>query len=294
MAKDFPKYGIARIDCSANPMDLRPAVNEIMNAANWLLERLPADKPLVILAGEEHDRPTHASLKLALLRRFLTEKFSICVGLECDYNLPEVREKQALVAAYAPLSHGLFQEAAYISSVPVSANDLPKNPNEILKPEDPFTKSILSRIVDENGNKVGKIVVEQYSHVLHARADFGVFLRNVGIATKVTQEIKKHKPKIYIQECGSGHIIPYDPNNEQESLASLLSEKFAVLNVCPKLSTDTRDFSSFSGTGLIEINGLNEDGFEADETANDISEEEVSFWTRMNRQSNGLLAHIPG
>jgi hypothetical protein len=65
------------VDCSQNPYDLRPAVNAIMAAQNWILDRLPKGQKLIIIMGEYHRRFLHTHLREAVLRALDQQK-------ECD------------------------------------------------------------------------------------------------------------------------------------------------------------------------------------------------------------------
>ena len=62
------------VNVGAKPRDLRPIVQAIMEAENWILERMPADQKLAVFLVEEHSFTTHIALHQAVIAAHLQAK----------------------------------------------------------------------------------------------------------------------------------------------------------------------------------------------------------------------------
>ena len=74
------------IDCSANPYDLRPAADLIIQAAGRRRAELPPGTPLVILMGENHTCSAHVELQHMVAAKLLEQGQRFCVGYELSSN----------------------------------------------------------------------------------------------------------------------------------------------------------------------------------------------------------------
>lgn len=85
--------GLSRVDCSSNPLDLRPVVNQTIDwVSNWMENPRNKERKLVVAFGEGHSIPTNTTLPLATINDFIhrypAERFN--VGLEkCSNHLDQ-------------------------------------------------------------------------------------------------------------------------------------------------------------------------------------------------------------
>lgn len=83
-AKD--EYAGYTIDCSANPYDLRPAADLIIEAAGRMRAELPPGTPLVILMGEKHTCSAHIELQHMVAAKMQAQGQRFCMGYELSAN----------------------------------------------------------------------------------------------------------------------------------------------------------------------------------------------------------------
>ncbi|PZO79074.1 MAG: hypothetical protein DI626_11690 [Micavibrio aeruginosavorus] len=233
-ADDRPGPGCT-VDCSAAPFDLRPALDAIMTAENWILDRMPESRKLVIVFGECHSYQTHQFLQQAVLLRhkeqaardpqksfaygyefekkfwrryphnidlhteFATIQWERGLNLENDY--PEI-----YLSAYQKLakSHDLQGSQPLIAlcqreGISVSFNDAASRIN---------LESMRS-IIDADDPQVRRIIAEHPAlprgEMYSIGAD-GMYLRNIAIAENAMEHIGQTDAKIYIQHCGQDHV----------------------------------------------------------------------------------------
>lgn len=79
------------INCSANPYDLRPATDLIVDTIHERLTEMPEDKPLVVLMGEEHNTPTHHALQKMVISRLFSGKQHFTFASEHPHNFSASR-----------------------------------------------------------------------------------------------------------------------------------------------------------------------------------------------------------
>jgi hypothetical protein len=58
--------GRLTVDCSENPLDLRPAVDRIETLIRQRLIEHP-EQPVIVMMGENHAKPTHVALQQFLM-----------------------------------------------------------------------------------------------------------------------------------------------------------------------------------------------------------------------------------
>lgn len=85
--RDTPPGSIGwHVDCSANPLDLRPAVDTILRAIDEKLPSASPEHPLVVLFGEAHDTPAQRYLLPFTAHRFAAQGHRFSIAIEQDHN----------------------------------------------------------------------------------------------------------------------------------------------------------------------------------------------------------------
>lgn len=252
------------VDCSAAPCNLRPALDAIMEAENWILERMPEDRRLVIVFGEGHSYQTHQFLQQALLLRHkeqaqanpersfaygyefekkfwkrcprdsqIQTAFEILgqtLGLEQNQDHPEV-----YLNVFQKLedTHDLKSAKSLIAfcqkeGISVSFNDATSKTN----------LESMHIIMDLEDEQVRRIVASHDNinnrGEIYAIGQRGMYVRNIAIAENAMEHIAQTNAKIYIQHCGQGHAhgapdkgLPY----EQSLCAQFRKQDVEVLSV---------------------------------------------------------------
>lgn len=101
------------INCSANPLDLRPAVDITLKAIDDRLATLPEGTPLVVLVGENHDTPAHRVYQQLLASRLLARETDFAVAMEWPHNQLAVVAKEEMGI---PVSKGLYYEISALDT----------------------------------------------------------------------------------------------------------------------------------------------------------------------------------
>jgi hypothetical protein len=249
-------------DCSANPFDVRPFVQTIMNSANFILERLPPDIPLVIVMGEHHDRPSHIYSRMALLQQLKVQrnrnpdirfaygiednlaKYSKLIGKKIvDKKVAMMVQDQGfLLSAETPVSNQAKANFLLRNGINFSFNDIASTQSEnsrnsIIDQSDPITRELIAKHAP---HQLGKTIYR--SGTVRKDNSLGLALSNRMIVQKATQHIKDTSAIIYVQHCGLGHALGHrnvenifkSDNAYDTSLTALFTDAgFAVLTVCP-------------------------------------------------------------
>ncbi len=251
------------VDCTDAPYDLRPALDAIMEAENWILERMPEDRKLVIVFGEGHSYQTHQFLQQALLLRHKEQaqekpERSFAYGYEfekkfwkrCPRNSQIQKEFETLeqilglrqnqdhpevyLSVFQKLgdTHDLKSAKPLIAfcqteGISVSFNDATSKIN----------LESMRTIMDLEDEQVRRIVAshENIHHgEIYATGKDGMFVRNIAIAENAMEHIAQTNAKIYIQHCGQDHVhgrpdkgLPY----EQSLCAQFRKQDVEVLSV---------------------------------------------------------------
>ena len=288
---DCSPYKGAIVDCSANQLDLRPAVDEIMSAVNWILDRIPEDVPLVILAGEDHWRSIHVVLQQVVLAECLKSKIPVALGFELahDYadrlvesgkiisfdafNFSKEVKNYAAYQSYptklAPLAHKALLSFCLRNGISTSFNDLSvkgSGSSWKINLEDDFTRAMFAEAF---GSELNEDVSPTKSN--------GINLRNRAIVSNAMSHIKRARSRLYVQATGSAHVFGYEDFGwpYDESLCKkFFEEGCAVLPVLPESSAEFSGFSfppdaSEALQQSIIIKGLRADYFEEPTIAED-------------------------
>lgn len=283
-------------DCSSDPFDVRPLTTAIMESANFILERLPADVPLVIIMGEAHNIPSHSIARAHLLKT-LKSQFETNTNLRFAYGIEdhlsridrEFFAKSPLseakirisgningfgLALAAPLTSQAMAKFLYEEAIETQLNDIraERNPDifgTVIDQKDPETKNFVVKHAPEF---VDKRIIRSSDFGYDNR--LGLMLSNRMMVKKVTQHIKNTQSKIYVQHCGLTHTfgdrqlanllgsaIPYN-----ESLTYYFREAgYGVLTVMPDFthipyaSIETMDNTVLAeGLDQTKVNNTNE------------------------------------
>jgi len=233
--------GIGRvIDCAANPLDLRPAVDAIMESIVRARASLRADEPLFVPITEAHSMPTHIMLQAALLKALRGEygRDKIAFGTEQPHNalgacvdsfdvyIPAgVGEtlstldqngarflKAGLACAdynYAPVSRWSLEAFLLHQDIVTHFNDTARY-NNALDLRDTFTQQVLKDYIPE-----------EFDDVISAHSPYGMFLRNMFMVRSVLQ---KQNALVYVQQLGSTHLLGNAEHEYAHSVSHILME----------------------------------------------------------------------
>ncbi|MEM9469704.1 MAG: hypothetical protein AAF988_06035, partial [Pseudomonadota bacterium] len=228
------------VDCSANPFDVRPYVNAIMDRANFLYRE--NGKPVVILMGEAHDRGTHiAALQLAVqqARKILSHDDSkVSVGLEIPHNelaqalsvrgvdLRTVsRVKKGI--AFSQFSGAGFDAsgmsprfgANFFSSLDLDPFEETEKPsisvflNDVARKKNDYGAEVL-----DCDDAMTNFAVQCYARNpsfsdfiklgagIDARSKLGMIIRNKTIYSYVLGDLQESQAQLHIQQTGMMHV----------------------------------------------------------------------------------------
>lgn len=248
------------VDCFLNPWDLRPAINAIMEAQNWILDRLPPHKPLVILIGERHDHQTHALLQQAVLENLYLQnlrwrKRTFAFGFEAAHNFVSSSlgtvetdfHGQAIITGFNAIAEKQEELVSHYAdtfkfclrnNISVQFNDIASKRNDdvsIIDQTDAFSRKIIEKYAP---NLLSKEILR--SHPSSNLTD-GVMLSNHAIVENAIAHMRSTRAKIYVQHAGTGHIAGYTPVDVRynDSLCMRFMEQgFAVLPIIPRYEID--------------------------------------------------------
>ena len=259
MQRRLPKH-LHVVDFRARPLDLRPVVAAIMEAENWILERIPPDQKIVLLAGELHSNLTHSFLWQALIEAHATQQKekpdrTFALGYEMPHDFffkngveDKVREKNLLRALMdTPVTEtieSIFKMCAH-HGVSCSFNDISHYPefsswpsrSNVVDQGDPFTKSIVEKYrPDLLGSRIFRsTTLENFS------SSDGMELSNRAIVDNAIAHIERTNARLYIQQCGRAHAVGSSEHecNFQTSLMARFEE--AGFHVLPLLTSAEKD-----------------------------------------------------
>lgn len=247
MTKTMLAYNAVKnnaIDCSADPLNIRPPFQTILNAQNWILDRLPEDKPLVIIMGEAHGYTLNALLEQAVIRGLHQQQSrhperSLAVSIECPSNFSEIKHYSTpkddqsrrqdnvesfkrdgfFIAGYDGCKEILeFCEEA---NIPTGFHDITMTSEKrIIAASSESRRAINSYHI----NITGQIVdTESRDHMA---------VRNlVGVENSISL-MRTTGAKTLVVIAGAAHVVGYKNFPYKESLTALFLEKgFAVLPV---------------------------------------------------------------
>lgn len=225
------------VSCTANPLDLRPALDAIMEA----IKTHPRNRPLVVLMGERHFTPSHTMLQQGLLQRLLAGSSAhslntIGFGYEAPHNLPKW-----VTTLPSPAIANLMSFCKN-KKITVNFNDVCVGFSEKeLKQRDPATRAIVKQFAPEHlGSEIS------------ATESLGLALRNRMIVDRVMNQIRETKAKVYVQHCGRNHIFgTYINDDYKDSLTAYFIE--ASVDVLPVFLTNG---SLFFNKELSEMQAL--------------------------------------
>lgn len=216
-----------RADCSADPLDLRPAADVIVCAAREALSKTEDDAPLVIIMGETHDIPTHIELEHLVASRLSEESFgrSMTVNLEHSHNILASIMKQDLGisvpsgltyrigegdpdgsavltgyiayrrASYAPEALHDLMDFCYHSGLATQFNDVAKDGN-FLDRRDPLIKGFAAyrglniNTMDISGSTPDAMAV-----------------RNRAMVSRALSHARQEEARIILQFTGLAHVF---------------------------------------------------------------------------------------
>jgi hypothetical protein len=242
-------------------LDLRPAVDGIMDRFNAAAANLKEGQKLVILMGECHDMPTHIFLQQLLMKNLLEQsKTKFAFGYEFPHNrmarilrknlkMNIPKEFDSKLQSHDPdgkMLLQLFKKYLENDNAPHSN----KNLFSFLLAQKISTRfNDTARLytsegvyIDRNDPQTKKIL-GNHLYFNQQRIDFqsskGVALRNQMMVQNALQHMQDARVNVYIQQCGSSHLLgikkqdfPYSPF--EESLSALFAQAGAVvLSVFP-------------------------------------------------------------
>lgn len=293
-----PAFTRVKIDCSADPYDVRPALDAIQER---IAHRMKPG-PLVVLMGQLHNRPIHHLVGQALMARLLKSGASIAYGMESPHNslrsalINHMDMPVDLAKKIADSDHNgskllrIFREcvdpdssiqaqsnvAAWCGkqSVPFHVNDVAKSWFGINIYE-PLTNELVKRFPIENTSLV---------------SSEGVALRNRMIQQNVIRHIQDSNVDIYIQQTGNGHLYGLSEFNDEYKDSLVFRFLEAGINVLPVfMEASDFDISVTPASAKAQlkkgltISGLAEEAFEG------YSCGEEEFVQKLSRHSNGEI-----
>ena len=224
------------VDCEDAPYDLRPVVEAVMSAENWLLSRLPPDQKIVILLNEAHTDEMSALSQMAVLNAHAVQKRKKpLLNFGYGFEAPHVfKVKDGLPNLEgAVIESGQMNEEVirYVSRKKISMrfNDasLVVHPNffsvPCLDPKDKLTRDFMMK-------RAGFI-----SPFFSAVDNDGMAIRNEAIVHNAIKHMDRIGARIYLQQCGTAHSFGWKKSPYEDGLYVKFKEKgFAVVSVFPQ------------------------------------------------------------
>ena len=248
------------IDLAADPDDFSPVLTHLVTTVK---EALAADKNIILLVGEFHDRPAHVrlgvSLSDALTKAALPKPV---IAIESAHNLfehnfsnflsPEDHQTLARIKIQTPDDYHRLQTLAHASSrweyspvtyyeniqywlkenIPVRLIDAAITKKGYLDRSDPTTDRLIKKHDPENQKF---IKVEEHHK--------SMYMRNLFMVNEILDIIHEPISPIVIVQTGRNHIAG-DHNKKypyHESMHSLLTKKIPSRTMIISLFPETKD-----------------------------------------------------
>lgn len=298
--RDAPKGSIGwHVDCSDNPMDLRPAVDIIVRAIEETLPRVPSGSPLVVLVGEDHRMPTHKlllpflTMQLAQLGHHFSAAFEhphdICVRVADNLNIG-VPLKLRTAPGYWYETDGKAALSSYLGLclsplAPLSHLNGLRTLYHLVNNSGGRVRAVFNDAVENNGgmldlgDRLTKAAVNVYAHVrgkdlsaikLDTTESGGMACRNLAITYIALRHLSTWGAPILLQQTGVDHVFGNvcDREEFQDSLMKFFTREDA--RVVPVFPTSREDHYGLNIAPLeareafaqaVVIDGLAEDQF---------------------------------
>lgn len=229
--RDAPAGSIGwQVDCSGNPLDLRPAVETILRAIDEILPTVPSGSPLVVLMGEAHTMPAQILL-LPLLATRLAERGSrFSVAFEDSYDfwarqaqgIPETLRQEpwhlhdadglgvlsvdlaCTIRNYAPCSSAETKATVYDlvrqseGRVKALFNDAAKTEDYELDFSDPMVRSFLKR---------NWLRAMFFRSIRQGASVYGMACRNDIMAKLALEHTHRYNVPVLLQKTGDHHVL---------------------------------------------------------------------------------------
>lgn len=298
-----------------DPLDIRQALEGILSTKNWILERLPEDKPLIIIFAEYHDKPSNIALQQAFIEQ-ASEQSSIAVGFErppselkkaiarerltrkFEDTFPSIynndflttgnrndRLSQRLAKAhiYAPISTGALLNMCFEKKLPISFNDLEKTKRFLVPSNGSYFLSTFSRKNHYLMNMNSMSIKEKFFTT--TRSPIGMSLRNQAIAYNAINHLQQTEAKVYIQRIGMAHI---DNSNAANITKQFQNSGYPTLTVCLDNDFSSREIPK-PRTNSMVVRGLSDNAFGSGVYNPRITMAELKHWVNINRKSGLIL-----
>jgi hypothetical protein len=199
------------------------------------------NKPLYVIMGEYHDRPSHR-IAHTLLTRCLSDLASpIITALECPINIkasdypglkltastkralcPESVSNLDLLKNYMMSEHAPYSGQSFKASLIHQRDRLITIFNDIARNDD-YTMDLSSMLGPNEADLARGITSKSVN---------GVALRNIHMSDHLIAAVKEYKAPLAIQICGQAHVNGSEFNSPKESLTGLLkAKKQEVFNI---------------------------------------------------------------
>ncbi len=275
----LPADHINHVDCTNNPMDLRPAADAIIRRIEETIKSASNDRKVVVLMGENHRRPTHGELQRLVMQRLLNRGSKFAYAVEQPFNLlekvatqkmgmeipdslkykvhnfdPDCHAAWAASMAYRPSPDAAqttrnLQAFCYFNAIPTCFNDAARTDNCRLDLEEERNASLAS------------------AFNLHAQDDLYlgskeiIAIRNRIMVERALAYAENTKTKLVIQKTGYFHLFgsPQEQDSYDHSLATQF-QKAGVIVLPVFIRDDLNEhvpkqaYNNFANT--IFINGL--------------------------------------
>lgn len=254
------------VSCSDTPMNLRPAAEAVVEEA---LALLPQGKPVVLLMGEDHSKPSTCFMLPAVLHHLSTALSShgdandngpptIAVGFELDHDLlgkiinadcgihlsPQEMKTVATMdrnghrAIFGFLAFVKTRDSPVTMATTLSAcreSNLSVRFNDLASTNSNIFVElpILDRNDLRTASYINRSTAQNAREVLYSTCEPGISLRNKAIVDEAMAHIRDTGARLYIQHCGNAHPLGFrGKHGHKNSLAPLFLEAGAsVLSV---------------------------------------------------------------
>ncbi|WP_435641791.1 hypothetical protein [Micavibrio aeruginosavorus] len=305
------------IDCSANPYDLRPAADLIIQAAGRRRAELPPGTPLVILIGEKHPCSAHGELLHMVAQKWTSAGQRFCMGYELDSN----NLVQVMTTNMGDLGHldsddilaldtdGAAGLLSYMTQC-VVANDAPETQLNLMAfcHENKIPSIFNDAARDFAGQ--GEMYLDMQNRFnaavapacgvtkkngIHMYGVGGIGIRHQNMAQRGVAFAASHGVDMILQNTGRSHVLGRKYDNFDTRVLSLTEAYQAAGAVVVPVFITTQGYDGGIDTipqdrrthlkdGVV-INGLADDEFLAD---NDNAGAERAFIEKLHRESGCL------
>lgn len=251
------------VDCSASPLDLRPAADVIVRAARDALARIDDDVPLVVIMGETHSMSAHVEMKHIVASRFLNEPFgqTMTVNFEQTHNyLAKIMREgfgmnipdhifyrigegdpdgSAVLSSHIACSQDCFAPQAahdavnfcYSAGIRAQFSDAARIRFDLDR-RDPLTRQIAA----DRGLDIDTMDT-------NAELPHGMALRNAVMASRALSHARQSDARVIVQFTGLNHVFGNHSRQYryEDSLCAAFQD--AGAHVLPVFVT-TRDYNS--------------------------------------------------